>query len=560
MTTTFARPRPADATGRPRSSAARRRAALVGAALATVTLLAACGDGPPSLAEPVGTTAPTTPGSDAPSPVGDDPDVTVPAGAVDSLDGVRAATVRIEAQGTFVDPDVGAFEAAGSGSGFVIDPSGIAVTNNHVVTGAGLLQVWVDGETRPRNARVLGVSECSDLAVIQIDGAEIPHLRWYEGALEPGLDVYAAGYPLGDPEFTLTRGIIAKARAFGDTPWASIDHVIEHDANIQPGNSGGPLVVADGRVAGVDYAAASFTNQSQFFAIAASDARPIVEQLRQGIDVDSIGVNSHAVVSADGSWSGVWVAGVASGSIADKAGIVAGDVITRLEGISLGTDGTMKDYCDVLRSHRADAELAVEVMRSSTGEILEGRLNGRPLLPVFRFADAYADDTDGVGGPPAGSAYTDYVTVVDDTGSITVAVPAEWRDVDGAPLDLAGDGSLTASISAAPDLLGFVNTWDVPGMEFIAGPGLLDYEPAEMLDVIAPTDCRSEGREAYDDGAFAGLYEVFSGCGGTDTMWFVVATHAADGSVGVLVAVQVVTDADLEALDVVLGSFDLVRD
>lgn len=56
-----------------------------------------------------------------------------------SLDGVRTATVRIEAQGTFIDPDFGAYEAAGSGSGFVIDTSGIAVTNNHVVTGAGLL-------------------------------------------------------------------------------------------------------------------------------------------------------------------------------------------------------------------------------------------------------------------------------------------------------------------------------------------------------------------------------------------------------------------------------------
>jgi serine protease Do len=112
-----------------------------------------------------------------------------------------------------------------------------------------------------------------------------------------GSGVPTAAVPDDDP-LVPSSDIIAKARALGDTPWASIDHVIEYDANIQPGNSGGPLVVADGRVVGVDYAAASFTNQSQSFAIAASDARSIVERLRQGENVDSLGVNSQAIVLA----------------------------------------------------------------------------------------------------------------------------------------------------------------------------------------------------------------------------------------------------------------------
>ncbi|MEI2690512.1 MAG: serine protease [Anaerolineae bacterium] len=69
-----------------------------------------------------------------------------------------------------------------------------------------------------------------------------------------GLDVYAAGFPLGDPEFTLTRGIVSKARADGETDWASVDSVLEHDASINPGNSGGPLITGDGKVIGVNYA------------------------------------------------------------------------------------------------------------------------------------------------------------------------------------------------------------------------------------------------------------------------------------------------------------------
>ena len=128
-------------------------------------------------------------------------------GGVTSLNDVKAATVQIIAEGTFRDPEIGfLYNAAGAGSGFIIDPSGLAVTNNHVVTGAALLQVYVGGETdRVYNARVLGVSECSDLAVIYIEGDGFPFLQWYEDEIDVGLDVYAAGFPLGDPEYTLTQ-------------------------------------------------------------------------------------------------------------------------------------------------------------------------------------------------------------------------------------------------------------------------------------------------------------------------------------------------------------------
>ena len=148
-----------------------------------------------------------------------------PKNAVTSLEGVQNAAIQIEAQGTFIDPTVGmVVNGAGRGTGFIIDPSGIAVTNNHVVTGAALLKVWVGGKKdKVYNARVLGVSECSDLAVIKIDGADFPYLQWYDGTPKVGLEVYAAGFPLGDPEYTLTKGIVSKASASGNTNWASVE-------------------------------------------------------------------------------------------------------------------------------------------------------------------------------------------------------------------------------------------------------------------------------------------------------------------------------------------------
>ena len=298
--------------------------------------------------------------------------------AVNSLQDVKSAVIQIESQGTFIDPEFGlVLNGAGRGSGFIIDPSGIAVTNNHVVTGSALLKVWVGGETEPHNARVLGVSECSDLAVIDIDGDGYPYLDWFGGPIDVGMDIYVAGFPLGDPEFTLTKGVISKAKANGETSWSSVDSVIEYDASSNPGNSGGPVINSDGQVLGVHYAGNATTRQA--FGISKDIAVDVIDQLQTGKDIDTIGVNGQAVGTEDGSLTGVWVSSVKSGSPADQAGVQPGDIITMMENLVLATDGTMSDYCDILRSHQPTDTLSVEVLRWANGEVLDGQLNGRAL-------------------------------------------------------------------------------------------------------------------------------------------------------------------------------------
>ena len=168
----------------------------------------ACGFsiGGPTTTEAPPVTQPTQPQATEvtqPSPEAPKPEATeAPAsGAVASLEGVQNAVIQIESQGTFVNPDFTvSYNAAGRGSGFIIEQSGIAITNNHVVTGSALLKVWIGGDTgRTYNAKVLGVSECSDLAVIDIDGEGFPFLEWHAGPISVGTDVYAAGFPLGEP-------------------------------------------------------------------------------------------------------------------------------------------------------------------------------------------------------------------------------------------------------------------------------------------------------------------------------------------------------------------------
>jgi S1-C subfamily serine protease len=343
-----------------------------------------------------------------------------PSGAVVELQDVKNAVIQIESQGSFIDPQFGVvLNGAGRGSGFIIDPSGIAVTNNHVVTGAGLLKVWIGGDTsKTYNAKVLGVSECSDLAVIDIDGEGFPYLQWHDGTIDVGTDMYLAGFPLGEPEYSLTKGVVSKAKADGETSWASVDSVIEYDATSNPGNSGGPVIDANGKVMAVHYAGNSSTRQA--FGISKDIAESVIDQLRSGKNVDSVGVNGQAVSNDDGSLTGVWVSSVQPGSPADKAGLQAGDIITMLGDLLMAQDGTMSQYCDVLRSHNPSDTISIEVLRWASGEVLDGQLNGRELAVTATTGDntggSTSSDSSGTINPNASQPGDLYYTTEFDSG------------------------------------------------------------------------------------------------------------------------------------------------
>lgn len=213
--------------------------------------------------------------------------------------------------------------------------------------------------------------------MIDIEGDGFPYLDWYSGSIDVGNEIYVAGFPLGDPEYSLTKGIISKAKANGETNWASVDSVIEYDATTNPGNSGGPVLTKDAQVVGVHYAGNGQTRQA--FGISRDFAKGVVEQLKKGENLDWVGVNGQAVSNEDGSLTGVWVSSVESGSPADKAGLQGGDIIIKMEDLVLATDGSMADYCDILRSHSSSDTLDVEILRFASGELLDGQLNGREL-------------------------------------------------------------------------------------------------------------------------------------------------------------------------------------
>jgi serine protease Do len=367
------------------------------------------------------------------------------------------------------------------------------------------------------NAKVLGVSECSDLAVIDIEGDGFPYLSWYPDPAKVGLEVYTAGFPLGDPEFTMTKGIVSKENADGNTSWASVKSVLEHDATINPGNSGGPLVDNNATVVGINYAGNAV---NQYFAIDHVAALPVIDQLKTGKDVDSIGINGQAIVSDDGTVSGIWVSSVKSGSPADKTGVKAGDLLYQLENLYLATDGTMKDYCDILRTHNPTDTLQIQVVRWDTQEVLEGQLNGRNLEVAYTFSGGTGDTGTSTGTTVncVASSTSGYNTCTDDSGNLSVDVPDTWTDVIGTPWTYNGT-DIGLAISAAPNVSDFQGYYNAEGMFFGASDTFaqiggyvqfLDFYTQDTYKV----DCRFEGRYDYNDTVYRGKYDFYSNCGG----------------------------------------------
>ena len=161
--------------------------------------------------------------------------------------------------------------------------------------------------------------------------------------------------------------------------------------------------------------------------------------------------------------------------------------------------------------------------------------------------------------PPAGSGDfvlpPDWVWLVDDTQSITVAVPSSWADVSTAP-QANDDGSVRPHIAAATDYQMFRDTFDAPGVEFISLP--YDPDPQAVMDRFGLEDGCQINIRPYDDGAFVGLHGVWSPCGPTGVPeWHQVVASPADQSRTLLLQIQIPLPSEGSDLDNILRSFNL---
>jgi S1-C subfamily serine protease len=275
----------------------------------------------------------------------------VPAPAEDPLDAYSRAVVTAVERASPSVVHVGVrFEGRrrrgeGGGSGFVLTPDGFVVTNSHVVSGAAEVRVTLaDGSVWP--ARTVGDDPGSDLAIVRIDASDLaPIARGDSRALRVGQLVIALGSPYGF-RATVTAGIVsALGRSLRTASGRLVDNVIQTDAALNPGNSGGPLVDHRGAVVGVNTAAV-LPGQGVCFAIPLHAAERVagaliregrVRRARLGIGAETVPVpralaRHHRLAAA----TGVKVTHVESGSPAEAAGVLRGDVIVALGGARVG--------------------------------------------------------------------------------------------------------------------------------------------------------------------------------------------------------------------------------
>jgi serine protease Do len=172
-------------------------------------------------------------------------------------------------------------ENIGGGTGTFISEDGLIITNQHVTVGGDKFEVFtygtfdkitedfIDPETNlkiePIEAILLGSSQCNDIAVLQINtDKKNTYLEWYGDNILPGLEIYTLGYPaVADGEIAVTTGVVSYVNSLGDSPWTAPGYnTFAHTSPIFSGNSGGPVVTAEGKLVGINYLTVDLIDES----------------------------------------------------------------------------------------------------------------------------------------------------------------------------------------------------------------------------------------------------------------------------------------------------------
>lgn len=259
----------------------------------------------------------------------------------------------------------------GSGSGVIIDEKGHIVTNNHVINNASELEVTLHNNETYK-AVVIGADPATDLALLQIKGDNLKSLSFVNSDdVEIGEWVLAVGNPYSLYS-TVTAGIVsAKARNINMNPEKlAVESFIQTDAAINPGNSGGALVDLDGKIVGINSAIATRTGSytGYGFAIPSNIVTKVVSDLLKYGSVQR-GMLGVTITTMNGNLAkekkidfvkGVWVETVGEESAAEKAGIEAGDIIVKADGINVTTSPRLQE---IIAQHRPGDKISVVVNR-----------------------------------------------------------------------------------------------------------------------------------------------------------------------------------------------------
>jgi serine protease Do len=363
----------------------------------------------------------------------------------------------------------------GVGSGFILSSDGFVMTNAHVVDGADEVMVTLP-DKREFKARIIGADKRTDVAVVKIEASGLPAVKVGDvNRLKVGEWVMAIGSPFG-LENTVTAGIVsAKQRDTGDyLPF------IQTDVAINPGNSGGPLINMRGEVVGIN--SQIYSRSGGFmgisFAIPMDEATRVADQLRQfgrvtrgriGVQIDQVTKDVAESIGL-GKPQGALVRGVEAGAPADKAGIEAGDIITKFDGKLIEKSS---DLPRLVGNTKPGSKSTVTVFRRGASKDVSLVIAEiEPEKPVKKASDR--EDK-----PKAsGSAQLLGLTV----SELTEGQKKEFKLKGGVKVDTAAEGAARAGLREGDVIVAISNTEIASVKEFEAAIAKADKsKPVNVL-------------------------------------------------------------------------------
>ncbi len=314
----------------------------------------------------------------------------------------------------------------GLGSGVIVQPDGYILTNNHVIDNADSIYVRTI-DSRRYSAKIIGVDDQTDIAVLKIDGQNLPYIEFGNSdSLQVGEMVLAIGSPMSENlAYTVTQGIVS-AIGRSNVGLADYEDFIQTDAAINPGNSGGPLIDLNGKLVGINTAIASQSGgfQGIGFAVPVNMAEHVMNSLindgrviRGWLGVSIQDMNGPlATAMGIKQNTGALVGDIVPNSPADKSGLKSGDLIIAMNKNEIRNASDLRNRVaatspggrvdlTVLRKNKKEdiqvelGELNSNIAQANNPELMQERygFSITPLRPEFRSQYGLADDLRGVG-------------------------------------------------------------------------------------------------------------------------------------------------------------------